>query len=92
MTDDGIITNRMLLEHIQAGDNSLREELKSFRKEVKEEFKKIERKFVEVDHRFEEAHVHRGAIQEDLEATIRMQAEHESQLAVLTGRPSPENY
>jgi hypothetical protein len=89
MTDDGIITNKMLLEHIQAGNNSLRHE---FKKDIERLEKKMDRKFADVDRRFEEARTHREGIQEDLEATIKMQASHDRELAVLTGRPLPEEY
>lgn len=85
MTDDGVITNAMLLQHIQAGDNGLKQQIKKLEQ-------KMDRKFEEVDRKFEEARQHREAIQEDLYATIKMQAAHERELAVLTGRPLPEDY
>jgi hypothetical protein len=85
MTDDGTITNRMLLEHMQAGDNALKQELKELKKEVQQGFQKV-------DLQLQEAKEHREAIQEDLDATIKMQASHEQELAMLSGRPQPENY
>jgi len=65
MTDDGTITNRMLLEHQQAMRSDLT-------KRIDHMEMKMDRKFVDVDRQFAEARQHREALQEDLEATIRM--------------------
>jgi hypothetical protein len=96
MTDDGAITNQMLLEHMQAGYSSLRSEMRREIGDLKKEFhrleKKVDRGFGEADRQFKEAKEHRAAQQEDLYATIRMQAAHGRELAVLTGRPEPEDY
>lgn len=103
MTDDGTITNRILLEHIQAGDNSLREELRNLKTEMKEGFQrvdgrmnrleeKVDRGFADIHYRLEQARVHREAIQEDLDATIRKQAIHDRKLAMVTGGPLPEDF
>jgi hypothetical protein len=88
MTDEGKITNKMLFDHIQLG----RKETREIKKDLQRLEEKVDKGFAYVDRRFEEARLHREAIQEDLDATIKMQAAHEQELAVLTGRPSPENY
>lgn len=81
MTDDGTITNKVLFDHIQLGRKETRE--------LKKDLVRLEKK---VDEGFEHARVHREAIEEDLKATIQMQFRHEKELAVLTGRPMPEDY
>lgn len=81
MTDDGTITNKILFDQIQLG-----------RKEAREIKKNLERLEKKMDEGFQEAKERREEIREDLDATIRMQASHEQELAVLSGRPLPENY
>jgi hypothetical protein len=88
MTDDGVITTKILLEHIQVNTaavgklsskvDSLSERVDGLEKTMKKGF--------------EEAKQHRDNLQEDLEATISMQFEHKKQLAVLTGGPMPEEH
>lgn len=85
MTDDGTITNRMLLEHQQAMKRELTDRINTLEQ-------KVDRGFADNDRRFEEARRHREGLQEDLEATMMMQYRHEKELAVLTGRPAPEEY
>lgn len=85
MTDDGTITNEMLFDHIQAG----RRETREFKKDLQKQIVRLEQK---MDQGFREAKEQREEIREDLEATIKMQAGHDRELAVLTGRPMPEDY
>ncbi len=76
MTNDGIITNRMLLEHQQAMKSELSERINHLEQ-------KVDRLEQKVDRGFEEARQHRQALQEDLDATIRLQGKHSEQLAQL---------
>ncbi len=85
MTDDGLITNRMLLEHIQALRNDMTHGFSSVHQ-------RIDRLEQSVDRRFEEARQDRQVIREDLEATILTQFDHGKQIAVLAGKPMPEDY
>jgi hypothetical protein len=94
MTDDGTITNRMLLEHIQAGKNELKQE---FGRRFNRLEKWVDRLEIEMKSGFQQvrselnaARIHREMLQEDLDATIRMQFQHQKQLAVLSGSPLPE--
>lgn len=94
MTDDGTITNQMLLEHMHAQKYELLQEMKAgfttvdhrFR-QINERFERLEKK---VDEGFTELQRDTRGLREDLDATILMQAKHEEQLAVLTGGPLPE--
>ena len=85
MTDDGVITNKILLEHIQG-----------LRGEMVQRFdtleKRVDRLAQEVKQGFKQARDDREAIREDLDATIRMQALHDKKIAVLAGDPLPEDY
>ncbi len=85
MTDDGVITNRMLLEHMQA-----RFDL------VDRRFGKIDQRLESLERKttdgFAEARRHREMLQEDLDATIRKQAIHDRKLAMVTGEPLPEDF
>lgn len=82
MTDDGAITNQMLLEHMQAS-------ILSSKVEVLQRIDKLEGRVDRLQERvekgFEEARQHRQALQEDLDATIRTQFKHQKQLALLSG-------
>lgn len=92
MTDDGLITNRMLLEHIQA----LRNDMNQGFDRVDNRFSRLELRVDQleqkVDRGFEEARQDRQIIREDLEATILTQFEQGKQIAVLAGKPIPEDY
>ena len=92
MTDDGTITNKILFDHIQLGRKEVREFKKDLQLQINTFEQKMDQKFQEVDERLNEAKKHREAIAEDLDATIRMQAVHDTKIAVLTGGPMPENY
>lgn len=92
MTDDGTITNRMLLEHQQAMKRELTDRITALEERVDRGFTDVNHRFMDVDRRFDEARRHREGLQEDLEATMMMQYRHEKELAVLTGRPEPEEY
>lgn len=88
MADD--ITNRMLLEHIQAMKNDLQQQISGIDARVnglQEEVASLRGEFVslrgEMRFGFEEARLHRQALQEDLDATIRMQSKHDAKLARL---------
>ncbi len=92
MTDDGVITNRMLLEHQQAMKSEFSLRIGRLERKVDQGFASVDRRFFEVDRRFEEAGQHRQALQEDLEATIQMQSTHQKKIAVLAGEQLPEEY
>lgn len=96
MTDDGVITNRMLLEHIQAGKHELKQEFgrrfDHLEKRVDTLEMEMRNGFNSVRRELDEARRHREMLQEDLHATIKMQFQHQKQLAVLTGGPLPEEY
>lgn len=89
MTDNGAITNQMLLEHIQAGKSELK-------LEFSRRFDRLERRVdhleVQMKQGFEDARLDRQGIHDDLDATIRMQAKHDHQIAVLAGGPLPEEF
>lgn len=78
---DDVITNRMLLEHMQGMKNELKEQTRG----IEGRLTRLESK---VDRGFEEAKIHRQALQEDLEATMRQQGKHERKLTSLTRRHS----
>lgn len=92
MTDDKDITTRILLGHMQAGFNRIDRQFKH----MDERFQQIDKRFDRLERRveegFEEARVDRQGIHEDLDATIRLQAKHDQQIAILTGGPMPEGY
>ena len=85
MADD--ITNDMLLQHMQGMKYDLEVKMddvsRGFLKKVEGLSQKLERHSQRVEEGFEEAHQHRQALQEDLEATILMQAKHQAKLARL---------
>ena len=78
MADD--ITNIVLLQHIHAMKSSLEEQIAAVDQ-------KIDRNTAiltsEMRKGFEEARQHRQALQEDLEATMRMLSKHDTKLARL---------
>lgn len=93
MTNDGTITNRMLLEHIQGSKYELSQKIDVLserveRLEVKVDrgFVQIDRRFADVYHKLDEARLHRETLQEDLEATIKMQSAHQKKIATLSGK------
>ncbi len=74
MADD--ITNIALLQHIQAMKSGLELQIAAVDQ-------KIDKNTDEMRKGFEEARQHRQALQEDLEATMRMLSKHETKLARL---------
>lgn len=102
MTDDGAITNRILLEHIQSSKLEVLQKLNDSTNELTGRIDKLENRVgrlenrvgsleVRVERNFEEARLHRQALREDLDATIRTQFKHGKQLAVLTGGSVTDN-
>ncbi len=99
MFDDSAITGKILLQHMQAGFNRMDRQFKKIDerfKQVDERFERLERRvdegFADANRKFEEARLHREALQEDLDATIRKQAVHDRELAMISGRPLPEDF
>jgi hypothetical protein len=90
MFDDGIITGKMLLEHMQAQFNMVHQSFAAIDKRFDRLEKKVDRLEVEMKEGFRDATEHRKALQIDLDATIRMQFRHDKELAVLTGRSIPD--
>ncbi len=89
MADD--ITNIVLLQHIQAMKSNLESQIASVDQKVSSVDQKVasvnqkvDKNTMEMRTGFEEAHQHREALQEDLEATMRMLSKHESKLARLS--------
>jgi len=87
---DDEITNKMLLEHIQAmrysleiDINGLRSDIKIIKSDILNIKIDINNLSDRVDEGFKEAALHRKALQEDLDATIKMQAQHQQQLKTL---------
>ncbi len=74
------ITLGIILEHIQALKNDLQQQISRLDQKVDKGFDEVNRRFVEVDRKFEEARLHRQALQEDLEATIRLQSKQQKQI------------
>lgn len=73
------ITNGILLEHIQGMRNDLQSQINALALQIT----RLERK---VDQGFAEAREHREALQEDLDATIRLQYKHGRKLERLARR------
>ena len=89
MQDD--ITNKVLLELMQSIKISLDSDIKVIKGDIigiKEDITGIKEdiKGVKIDMKtgFEEAALHRKALQEDMEATIGMQAVHQKKLAKIS--------
>ncbi|MBI3336367.1 hypothetical protein HYZ98_02255 [Candidatus Peregrinibacteria bacterium] len=74
------ITNKVLLEHMQGMKYELKQEMKDMKQEIRGVKNDVVRLEQKVDRGFEEAKEHRQALQEDLEATIAMQAKHQRKL------------
>ncbi len=77
------ISTGMLLEHMQGMKNDLQQQIAGLDNKVEKGFSKVDRKFEEIDRKFEEAKQHRQALQEDLDASIRMLGKHEAKLSRL---------
>ncbi|MFA6038966.1 MAG: hypothetical protein WCV62_03510 [Candidatus Peribacteraceae bacterium] len=84
------ITNAMLLEHMQAMRSGLEQKMGSLEQKMGSMEQKIENVKMdlqdfkmEVREGFEDARLHRRALQEDLEATIKLQAKHDSAISRL---------
>ncbi len=90
MTDDGTITNKMLLEHMQANFNRIDRRFENIDRRFETLESRVEKGFRLIHQELDDARTHREAIQIDLDATIRMQFTHQKQLAVLTGSALPE--
>lgn len=71
-----VITNRLLLEHMQGMKNDLQQQIGN----LDEKITKLEEN---VNRGFEEARIHRQALQEDLDASITMLGKHDRKLARL---------
>mgnify|MGYP001571616726 CR=1 FL=1 len=85
MADD--ITNKMLLEHMLAMKNYLQTQITDVKKQITDVKKQVTDVKTgvhglreEMHQGFTEAQEHRQALQEDLEATMRMQAKHQEKL------------
>lgn len=81
MADD--ITNGMLLQHMQGMKYDLEVKIDDVGRGLRGLAQKVDRLSQRVEEGFEEARQHRQALQEDLEATILMQAKHQAKLARL---------
>ncbi len=68
------VTNGMLLAHMQGMKNDLQQQIVILNQ-------KIDGLAQKVNEGFEDARLHRQALQEDLDATIRMVGKHEVKLA-----------
>lgn len=89
------ITKAMLLEDIQAIKNDLQGQIGNVTTRLTGLEGSITNLAIEMRHglsrmdqRFEEARLHRQALQEDLDATIRMQGKHETAIARQSKRAS----
>ena len=84
------ITNGILLEHMQGMKNDLQQQIGGVNQQIggiivrmdrlEGKITRLEQK---VDEGFDDARLHRQALQEDLEATITLQAKHGAKLARL---------
>ena len=90
MDDDGIITGKMLLEHMQFQFNTVHQGFSAMNRRFDALEMRVDRLEQRVERGFEEARVHREMLQVDLDATIRMQFRHEKELATLSGRTSAD--
>lgn len=87
------ITLKVILEHVQASNSQIaRLDVKVDRIDKKvdrlesrmiEGFENVRLKFQDVDRQFQDARLHRQALQEDLEETMRVQFKHGRQLSKL---------
>lgn len=76
MVDD--ITNKILLGHMQAMKNDLQTQITTMKNDLQTQITGLKE---DVHLGFTEAREHRQALQEDLEATMRMLAKHQEKLA-----------
>jgi|CXWL01.1.fsa_nt_gi hypothetical protein len=81
------ITLQTILEHIQESNNNVQQQIARLEQKmdigfhnVRLRFEKVDRQFEQVDRQFEDARLHRQALQEDLEETMRVQFKHGRQL------------
>ncbi len=81
MADD--ITNIVLLRHMQAMKSDLQEQIAALDRKIEGVNKNTTSLAEEMRRGFEDARQHRQALQEDLEATIRMLGKHDMKLARL---------
>ena len=77
------ITLRTLLLHMQGMKNDLQQQILGLDKKVGKIEIKLTNLETEVHEGFMEARLHRESLQEDLDATIRMQYKHDKKLARL---------
>lgn len=90
MFDDGVITGKILLDHIQSSKLELKQDIRNLSTQFDSLEKRLDSLEVKVEDGFRDAREHREMLQIDLDATIRMQSRHERELAVISGRPLPE--
>lgn len=88
---DEIITNGVLLQHIQAihgemltMNNGLQQQINGLGQQIVGLRLEMNQRFFEVNQKLEEARQHRQALQEDLDATIRMVGKHQVKLAKIS--------
>lgn len=91
MIDDGVITGKVLLQHMQGMKGDLQTQIERLEKKVDKTIERMDQGFERMDRGFEvmregfeDARLHREALQEDLYATMRVQAKHGRKLARLT--------
>ena len=71
-----IVTNRLLLQHIQGMKSDLQTQISNLGKEMRQEFGKVHEEL-------EGARKHREALQEDLYETMRVQGKHSRKIKAL---------
>ena len=85
MADD--ITNGVLLEHMQGMKNDLQQQIVGLKNDLQKQISRLDEKLTRLAQRveqgFEDARLHRQALQEDLEETMRVQGRHGAKLARL---------
>lgn len=83
MADDEVITNKMLLEHMQAMKNELQMQIAGIRSDVSSLRSDVQRIEAKMDTGFREVRLDIQALQEDLGATMTVQMKHGQQIAQL---------
>ena len=78
------ITNIVLLEHMQGMKNDLQQQIADLDAKIGGLDGKVSRLDKKMTEGFEDARLHRQALQEDLEATMRMLSKHDAKLARLS--------
>ncbi|MEK7218707.1 MAG: hypothetical protein AAB728_04550 [Patescibacteria group bacterium] len=82
------ITNTILLEHMQGMKNDLQEQIGGLRQRIDGVENGLQGQFTnlaqEMRQGFEDARLHRQALQDDLEATMRVQGKHAATLSRIT--------